>query len=103
MISAETSQPLARRGEVIDLYGDYPGRGQLVERSWQPTSARPAPANMIWTRTPLRVTLGGGGTDLQSYYQVDGGFIFAMGLNQYVYTGAHRPAFNSNVTLYGLE
>jgi D-glycero-alpha-D-manno-heptose-7-phosphate kinase len=26
-----------------------------------------------------------------------------MGLNQYIYTGAHRPAFNANVTLYGVE
>jgi D-glycero-alpha-D-manno-heptose-7-phosphate kinase len=58
---------------------------------------------MIWTRTPLRVTLGGGGTDLQSYYQNDGGFIFAMALDKYIYIGAHRPQFTSDVTLYGLE
>ncbi len=32
---------------------------------------------MISTRTPLRVTLGGGGTDLESYYRHGGGFIFA--------------------------
>ena len=37
---------------------------------------------MITTRTPLRVTLGGGGTDLESYYRNDGGFIFAMALAQ---------------------
>lgn len=58
---------------------------------------------MIWTRTPLRVTLGGGGTDLQSYYQTDGGFIFAMGLDKYIYTAVHRPALNSEVTLMGPE
>jgi D-glycero-alpha-D-manno-heptose-7-phosphate kinase len=58
---------------------------------------------VIWTRTPLRVTLGGGGTDLQSYYKDDGGFIFAMALNKYIYIGAHRPEFTSDVTLYGLE
>ena len=58
---------------------------------------------MIWTRTPLRVTLGGGGTDLQSYYRNGGGFIFAMALDKYIYVGAHRPAFNDAVTLYGLE
>jgi len=58
---------------------------------------------VIWTRTPLRVTLGGGGTDLQSYYETRGGFIFAMALNKYIYTGAHRPAFHSDVTLYGVE
>jgi len=56
---------------------------------------------MITTRTPLRVTLGGGGTDLQSYYQHDGGFIFAMGLNKYIQVTAHRPAFTSGVQLFG--
>ena len=58
---------------------------------------------MIWTRTPLRVTLGGGGTDLKSYYQNDGGFIFAMALDKYIHIAAHRPAFDTAVTLYGLE
>lgn len=58
---------------------------------------------MFVTRTPLRVTLGGGGTDLSSYYRHDGGFIFAMGLDKYIYLNAHRPAFRSEVTLYGVE
>lgn len=58
---------------------------------------------MFVTRTPLRVTLGGGGTDLQSYYRNDGGFIFAMALDKYIYLNAHRPAFRSEVTLYGVE
>jgi D-glycero-alpha-D-manno-heptose-7-phosphate kinase len=58
---------------------------------------------VIWTRTPLRVTLGGGGTDLKSYYQNDGGFIFAMALDKYIHIAAHRPAFDTAVTLYGLE
>lgn len=56
---------------------------------------------MITTRAPLRVTLGGGGTDLQSYYQHDGGFIFAMGLNKYIQVTAHRPAFTSGVQIFG--
>jgi len=45
--------------------------------------------------------LGGGGTDLQSYYRQDGGFIFAMGLDKYIHITAHRPAFNTEVTLHG--
>jgi D-glycero-alpha-D-manno-heptose-7-phosphate kinase len=56
---------------------------------------------MISTRTPLRVTLGGGGTDLESYYRHGGGFIFAMGLNKYIHIAAHRPAFQSGVVLHG--
>lgn len=58
---------------------------------------------MISTRTPLRVTLGGGGTDLESYYRHGGGFIFAMGLDKYIHIAAHRPAFQSGVVLHGPE
>lgn len=56
---------------------------------------------MITTRTPLRVTLGGGGTDLESYYRNGGGFIFAMGLNKYIQVTAHRPAFQDSIQLFG--
>ena len=56
---------------------------------------------MISTRTPLRVTLGGGGTDLESYYRHGGGFIFAMGLDKYIHIAAHRPAFHGDVVLHG--
>jgi D-glycero-alpha-D-manno-heptose-7-phosphate kinase len=56
---------------------------------------------MISTRTPLRVTLGGGGTDLESYYKQNGGFIFAMALNKYIHVTAHRPAFEHRVALHG--
>ncbi len=58
---------------------------------------------MITTRTPLRVTLGGGGTDLQSYYGEHGGFIFAMALDKYIQVSAHRPAFDPDIVLYGPE
>lgn len=58
---------------------------------------------MISTRTPLRVTLGGGGTDLESYYKRDGGFIFAMALDKYIHISAHRPAFHEHVALMGPE
>ncbi len=40
---------------------------------------------MIITRSPLRVTLGGGGTDLPSYYQQHSGFLIAAAINKYVY------------------
>jgi D-glycero-alpha-D-manno-heptose-7-phosphate kinase len=47
---------------------------------------------MIITRTPFRVTLGGGGTDLPSYYSKYGGFIFSCTLNKYIYINVNRPA-----------
>jgi len=49
---------------------------------------------MIVTRTPFRVTLGGGGTDLPSYYEKHGGFIFAMGLSKYMYLCVNRQVVN---------
>ena len=40
---------------------------------------------MITTRAPLRIPLGGGGTDLSSYYTEHGGFILSAGIDKYVY------------------
>ncbi|NKB23706.1 MAG: galactokinase [Kiritimatiellae bacterium] len=45
---------------------------------------------MIITQTPFRITLGGGGTDLPSFYRDHGGFIFAMGINKFIYLILHR-------------
>jgi len=38
---------------------------------------------MILSRAPLRITLGGGGTDLKSYYSQYGGFLIAAGIDRY--------------------
>ncbi len=46
---------------------------------------------MIITRSPLRITLGGGGTDLPSYYREHGGFLIAATINRYVYVTVTRP------------
>jgi D-glycero-alpha-D-manno-heptose-7-phosphate kinase len=45
---------------------------------------------MIITRSPLRVSLGGGGTDLASYYSEYGGFLIAAAIDKYVYITQHR-------------
>jgi D-glycero-alpha-D-manno-heptose-7-phosphate kinase len=45
---------------------------------------------MIITRSPLRISLGGGGTDLPSYYQEHGGFLVAAAIDKYVYITQHR-------------
>jgi D-glycero-alpha-D-manno-heptose-7-phosphate kinase len=52
---------------------------------------------MIITRTPFRFTLGGGGTDLPSYYQKYGGFIFAAGINKYMFISINRPIVDTLV------
>jgi D-glycero-alpha-D-manno-heptose-7-phosphate kinase len=46
---------------------------------------------MIIARSPLRVTLGGGGTDLASYYLEHEGFLIAAAIDKYVYVTVTRP------------
>lgn len=46
---------------------------------------------MIITRSPLRISLGGGGTDLPSYYREHDGFLIAAAIKKYVYVSINRP------------
>ncbi len=46
---------------------------------------------MIITRSPLRITFGGGGTDLPSYYRDHGGFLISAAIDKYVYVTVMRP------------
>ena len=45
---------------------------------------------MIISRTPLRISLGGGGTDLPSHYRVAGGFLVAAAISRHVYIAVNR-------------
>jgi len=45
---------------------------------------------MIITRSPLRISLGGGGTDLPSYYKKHSGFLIAAAIDKYVYITLHN-------------
>jgi D-glycero-alpha-D-manno-heptose-7-phosphate kinase len=45
---------------------------------------------MLITRTPLRISIGGGGTDLPSYYSRGGGFLVSAAIDKYVYIGINR-------------
>jgi D-glycero-alpha-D-manno-heptose-7-phosphate kinase len=44
---------------------------------------------LIITRTPLRISIGGGGTDLPSYYREFGGFVISAAIDKYVYISVH--------------
>jgi D-glycero-alpha-D-manno-heptose-7-phosphate kinase len=46
---------------------------------------------VIITRTPLRISIGGGGTDLPSYYQRFGGFVISAAINKYIYISINEP------------
>ncbi len=53
---------------------------------------------MIIVRSPLRITLGGGGTDLPSYYRDHEGFLIAGAIDKYVYITLNHP-FNKTINL----
>src|SRR5580698_4478366 len=45
--------------------------------------------SVIFSRAPLRISLGGGGTDLPSYYSEHGGFLVSGAIDKYVYMLTH--------------
>ena len=55
---------------------------------------------MIITRSPLRISLGGGGTDLPSYYRHHGGFLIAAAIDKYVYITLHRTFVSDLIIKY---
>ena len=55
---------------------------------------------MIITSSPLRISLGGGGTDLSSYYRDHGGFLIAAAINKYVYINLHEPFSEEIIVKY---
>jgi D-glycero-alpha-D-manno-heptose-7-phosphate kinase len=58
---------------------------------------------MIVTRTPFRLTLGGGGTDLPSFYEQHGGFLLALGIDKYMYVMLNIPNADRLVRLHYTE
>lgn len=55
---------------------------------------------MIITRSPMRISLGGGGTDLASYYQEHSGFVLAAAIDKYVYITLHRRFIDKYLLKY---
>jgi D-glycero-alpha-D-manno-heptose-7-phosphate kinase len=52
---------------------------------------------MIISRTPFRLTLGGGGTDLPSFYEQYGGFVLAVAIDKYMYLNINTPILDDFV------
>jgi len=50
---------------------------------------------MIISRAPVRISLGGGGTDLKSYYSKYGGFLIAGGIDKYIFISANKRFYDS--------
>ena len=52
---------------------------------------------MIITRTPFRMTLGGGGTDLPSFYREYGGYILAVAIDKYMFLNVNTPIVDDKI------
>ena len=46
---------------------------------------------MIIIRSPLRISIGGGGTDIPSYYEKKGGIFISAAINKYVFVTITEP------------
>ena len=55
---------------------------------------------LIITSSPLRISLGGGGTDLPSYYREHSGFLIAAAIDKYVYITLHEPFSEEIIVKY---
>ena len=55
---------------------------------------------MIISRSPLRITLGGGGTDLPSYYKQFDGMCISACIDNYVYVSVHHTSFKEALIRY---
>lgn len=55
---------------------------------------------MIVVRSPLRISLGGGGTDLPSYYRDHSGFLIAAAIDKYVYITLHQTFVDELIVKY---
>src|SRR5580765_6475328 len=55
---------------------------------------------MIIIRSPMRISLGGGGTDLPSYYREHGGFLIAAAIDKYVYITIHETFVEDLIIKY---
>lgn len=55
---------------------------------------------MIITRTPLRISIGGGGTDLPSYYSRFGGLVLSAAIDRYVYIALHSTFQRNYIIKY---
>ena len=55
---------------------------------------------MIISRTPLRISIGGGGTDLPSYYSIAGGHVISVAIDKYIYIAINDTFTNDYFLKY---
>ena len=58
---------------------------------------------MIISKTPYRIPLTGGGTDLDFYFKKQGGELFSVAINQYVYVHLQERKIDSNYLIQATD
>lgn len=58
---------------------------------------------MIIVRAPLRISIGGGGSDLPSYYERFGGFFISAAIDRHVYIGINKTFTNEYIIRYSAQ
>lgn len=54
---------------------------------------------MVIVRSPLRISIAGGGTDIPSWYKIHGSMFISAAIDKYIYTTLHRSKYNPNIRL----
>jgi D-glycero-alpha-D-manno-heptose-7-phosphate kinase len=73
-----------------------------VKRRQQGRQPMPLPSQgIVMTQTPLRVSFGGGGTDLAAFYETDHGAVLSTTIDKFVYVTVkrHGPVFDEKIRL----
>ena len=52
---------------------------------------------MIIARSPFRITLGGGGTDMPNFYSKHGSFFISAAIDKYIYVGLKKNILDNNI------
>src|ERR1700692_3912983 len=75
---------------------------ETIEQEWhRHARAHARTAKMVVTRTPLRISFAGGGTDLPEFYEVEEGAVLSAAGEKYVYSTVkpHSELFNEPIRL----
>jgi D-glycero-alpha-D-manno-heptose-7-phosphate kinase len=86
--------------EVLMTELSLPSETVDQERN-RPARVSAQAARMVVTRTPLRISFAGGGTDLPEFYEVEEGAVLSAAVDKYVYVTVkrHSELFNEPIRL----
>ena len=78
-----------------------PPTSEIVREHRRVAAHRERPANIVVTRTPMRISFAGGGTDLPDFYNLEEGAVLSAAVDKYVYVTVkrHSELFNEPIRL----